>query len=282
MSTEATAPATAIDDADDLRGFHFQRLLRKRLIWILGGGVALLVGVAAAIAAAPALGAALAVGALLLTVVVVFFLASAASERAFFQGYSKRRGLSLTEDGNLPGATPLLRKGDEREAHQIMSGSLADGLDGTLALYTYTDVYHDKNGRHETDYNFTVAMAEVAECAPFVPELFCQRKFGFQALEKLEDAFRSKERVELESVALDDRFEIFANKDQDANWLRQFFSPSFIVWLSEKAPEKFAFELVEGVLVCNVKGHKKSAAELDRMREATAVVVRRLREEAGE
>ena len=125
-------------------------------------------------------------------------------------------------------------------------------------------------------------MTEVAECAPFVPELMCQRKFGFQALEKLEDVFRSKERVELESVALDERFEIFANKDQDANWLRQLFSPSFVVWLSERAPEKFAFERVDGVLCCNVKGHKKSAGELDRMREAAAVVARRLREEAAE
>jgi hypothetical protein len=282
MSTEATAPATAIDDADDLRGFHFRRLLGKRLTWIIAGSLAVLVGVAAAIAAAPALGAALAAAVLLLTVVVVFFLASAASERAFFQSYSQKRGLSLIEDGNLPGATPLLRKGDEREAHQIMSGALADGLEGTLALYTYTDVYHDKNGRHETDYDFTVAMTEVAECAPYVPELLCQRKFGFKALEGLEDVFRSKERVDLESVALDDRFEIFANKDQDANWLRQLFSPSFIVWLSEKAPEKFAFELVEGTLVCNVKGHKKSAAELDRMGEAAATVARRLREESGE
>jgi hypothetical protein len=125
-------------------------------------------------------------------------------------------------------------------------------------------------------------MTEVAECAPFVPELSCQRKFGFRALEKLEDAFRSMQRVELESVALDERIEIFANKDQDANWLRQLFSPGFIVWLSEQAPEKFAFELVDRALCCNVKGHKKSATELDRMRDAVAVVARRTREEAGE
>jgi hypothetical protein len=281
MSTEA-ATATAIDDADDLRGFHFRRLLRNQITWIGAATLALLVGLAGAIVAGPIVAAALAIGAVLLVVVTAFLLADSASERAFFETYSKDRGLALTEDGDLPGATPLLRKGDERHAHQIMRGPLADGFEGTLALYTYTEVTHDDKGRHESDYNFTVAMTEVAECAPFVSELMCQRKFGFKALEELEDAFRSTERIELESVALDERFEIFANKDQDANWLRQLFSPSFIVWLSEQAPEKFAFELVDGALCCNVKGHKKSARELDGMREAAAVVAGRLREEAGE
>jgi hypothetical protein len=127
-----------------------------------------------------------------------------------------------------------------------------------------------------------VTLADLPECKPFVHELYCQRKFGFRALEKLEDAFRSKERVKLESEALDHDYEIFAAKDQDANWLRQLFSPTFIVWLIDTAPEKFAFELVDGTLCCNVKGHKKSAAELDRMRETAAAVARRLREEAHE
>jgi hypothetical protein len=47
----------------------------------------------------------------------------------------------------------------------------------------------------------------VPECAGFVPELYCQRKFGLRPLEKLEDAFRrSKQRIELESEALDERY----------------------------------------------------------------------------
>ena len=121
------------------------------------------------------------------------------------------------------------------------------------------------------------------ECARFVPELYCQRKFGLRALEKLEDVFRrSKERVKLESEALDERYEIFSGTDRDANWLRQLFSPTFIVWLTDSAPEKFAFELVDGTLCCYVKGHKKAAAELDSVRAASAAVASRLREEALE
>ena len=116
-----------------------------------------------------------------------------------------------------------------------------------------------------------------------MPELYCQRKFGLRALEGLEDVFRrSKQRVKLESAALDDRYEIFAGKDQDAVWLRRLFSPTFIVWLTESAPEKFAFELVDGTLCCYVSGHKKSAAELDAIRAATAAVANRLRDESLE
>jgi hypothetical protein len=125
-------------------------------------------------------------------------------------------------------------------------------------------------------------MTEVPECAAAVPELYCQRKSGLRLLEGFEDLFRRKKRVELESEALDERYEIFVEADQDPNWLRQLFSPTFIVWLTESAPDKFAFELVAGILCCYVKGHRKSTSELDRIRAATASVATRLREESLE
>jgi hypothetical protein len=73
--------------------------------------------------------------------------------------------------------------------------------------------------------------------------------------------------------------EIFTNKAQDQNFLRQLFSPTFIVWMTDEAPEKFAFELEDGVMCCNVKRHKKSAPELDRMRGAAAHIAKRVRDE---
>ena len=271
-----------VDDADDLRGFHFKRLIRKPLTSILTGVVAIPAGIAGAIVLGPLLGLAILAGVVALAVIVVFFIADSKSESAFFKLYSEQRGMRLTGASDLPAATPLLRKGDERSAAQVMAGPIAEGLEGTVALYTYTDVYHDKNGRHENNYPFTVVMTHLPETVSLCPELLCNRKFGFKAFEKLEDAFRKNERVKLESVKLDDRFEIFADEKQDANWLRQLFSPTFIVWLAEHTPKKFAFELVDGTLCCNVSGHKKSAADLDAMREAAAGVARRLREESAE
>jgi hypothetical protein len=281
-SSQAPPPSSQVDDADDLRKFHLNRLLRKRLTQF---AIVTLVTVAAfvgLIAAGPAIALIAAGGALLVVVIVVFFLADAASEEAFFDIYAEQRRMARTEEGSLPPATPLLRKGDEREADEVLRGPLADGVEGALALYTYTDVYHDKNGRHETDYHFTVSMVDVPECIDFVRGLYCNRKSGFSFLEGVEDAFRRNERVRLESEALADECEIFAHPEDDPNWVRQFFSPSFIVWLTESAPEKFAFEIESGVLCCNVKGHRKHAGQLDEMRETAAAVARRIREEVAE
>ncbi len=126
-------------------------------------------------------------------------------------------------------------------------------------------------------------MVDVPECDARVPELLCHRKSGLRALAGLEDAFRkSRQRVQLESEALDERYEIFSLKEQDQVWLHRLFSPTFVVWLAEETPKKFAFELVSGTLCCYVNGHKKSAAELDAVRDAAAAVSRRLREESAQ
>jgi hypothetical protein len=272
------------DDADDLRGFYFRLLLGRPLTWILLGIGVAAAGVVAAVFFAPAIGVAAAAGALLIGLLVVFAIADSRSEDAFFDVYGEQRGMVVYGKGRLPEATPLLRKGDERYAERALEGSLGDGIEGTLALYTYEEQTTDSEGNRQTNYyRYTVGLLHVPECAGFVPELYCQRKFGLRALEKLEDVFRrSKERVELESEALDERYEIFASQAQDANRLRQLFSPTFIVWLTDSAPEKFAFELVDGALCCYVSGHKKKAAELDTIRAASTAVATRLREEALE
>lgn len=162
-----------------------------------------------------------------------------------------------------------------------MTGALAHGIDGVLALYTYEEETTDADGNTQTSSShYTVGISEVPECVAHVPELFCQHKFGLHSLEKLEDAFRrSKQRVKLESEALDERYEIFVGRNQDQIWLRQLFSPTFIVWLTDSTPKKFGFELVDGTLCCYVNGHKTSAAELDAVRAAAAAVATRLREE---
>jgi hypothetical protein len=66
------------------------------------------------------------------------------------------------------------------------------------------------------------------------------------------------------------------------SWRARLFSPSFIVWLTESAPQRFAFELVNGILCCYVNDHKESAADLDAVAAASAAVANRLREESLE
>ncbi|HEU5064095.1 MAG TPA: hypothetical protein VFT79_13230 [Solirubrobacterales bacterium] len=282
--TEAVATGVP-DDANDLRGHHFKRLMRMPVTLILLGSLALIVGVACAVMITPAVGLIGAGAILLLGPLVVLVIADSKAAHDFFEVYAEQRGMTLVHGrGRLPQATPLLRKGDDRYSERTLTGPIAEGFEGTLALYTYEEESRDSDGDKQTNYyRYTVGLVEVAECAGFVPELYCQRKFGLRALEKFEDAFRTKkERVTLESEALLDKYEIFAGSEQDANWLRQLFAPSFIVWLTDAAPDKFAFELVDGTLCCYVNGHKENAAELDAVAAATGAVAKRLRDEALE
>lgn len=276
--------ATAPDDADDLRGFHFRQLIRKTGVLAAIAIAVVAAGIAGAVFVGPAIGGVAALATLLLAVLVVFAIADSRAEDAFFQVYAEQNGLELGGRNTLPPTTPLLRKGDDRYAERTLSGPFADGVEGILALYTYEEESTDSKGNRQTNYyRYTVGLVPVPECVDFVPELYCQRKFGLRALEKFEDAFRTKKaRVELESEALDRKYEIFSGKEQDANWLRQLFSPTFIVWLNDSAPEKFAFELVDGTLCCYVNGHKKKAEELRAISVAAAAVAQRLREEALE
>lgn len=274
-----------VDDGNDLRGHHFKLLLGKKLTWVLVLGAALVGGVVGAAFLHPLLGAAIFAGVVLIGLAVVFAIADSRAADSFFQAYALERGLNLIQGrGRLPAATPLLRKGDRRYTERSLLGPLGEGFEGTLALYTYEEESRDSKGNKQTNYyRYTLGFVEVPESDAHIPELYAQRKFGFRALEGFEDIFRTKkERVKLESEVLDQKYEIFAGKTQDGVWLRRLFSPSFIVWLTDAAPKKFAFELVGGNLCCYVSGHKENSTELDAIAAATAAVAKRLREEANE
>lgn len=279
-----TAAANAPADANDLRGFHFKRLMRKPLTWILIGVFVIAAGVAGTALIGPAIGGAAAVGVFVIALVIVFVIADSQAADAFFAAYAQQRGLALGGKGPLPPATPLLQKGDDRYADRTLTGQIAADCEGTLALYTYEEETTDSEGNRQTNYyHYTLGLVEVPECVAHLPELYCQRKFGLRSLEKFEDVFRgNKERVKLESEVLDEKYEIFSGKGQDAIWLRRLFAPTFIVWLTESAPKKFAFELVGGALCCYVNGHKEDTEDLDEIAAATAAVAKRLRDEANE
>ncbi len=277
-------PTAAPDDANDLRGYYFRQLLGRTLVRLAIGAAAIAGFAVGTAAAGPAIGAAGLVAATLAAVLIVFGVADSRAEDAFFADYCEQRGMFLYGKERLPEATPLLRKGDDRYAERAMKGPLGENVEGTLALFQYEERRASGQGGSETDYyHYTLGLTKVPECIDFVPELYCRRKFGPHALEKLEDLFhRSYQRVEFESEALSRRYEIFAAKSEDANRLRQLFSPTFIVWLAESAPEKFAFELVDGTLCCYVNDYEKKTRDLDAVRAATATVAVRLREEATE
>jgi hypothetical protein len=283
QTVAAPPPAAVPQDTDDTRSLHFRRLIGHPLTLSLGATAAIAALIAGALAAGIAIGGAAAAGVVVLTIVIVFAIASGRAKRDFFNAYAQARGLSQVEKGVLPPATPFLRRGDDRYAHHIMRGRLPGDFDGTVALYTYEDTDTDSEGNRQTTYyHFTVVLADIPESARFVGELYAQRRVGFRFLDSAEDVFRTRERIRLESEALDQRAEIFAAASEDQSWLRQLFSPTFVHWLGDEAPEGTAFELVAGLLCVNAKGHLDNAADLDRMCEAAAVIAQRIREESAE
>jgi hypothetical protein len=268
-------------DADALRGGHFRSLLASSSNRAGTAAAALAAGLAVGIFAGSALiGAGAALATVAIGLIVIFSLADDRSADAFFAAYAEARGMTLlAEQSRFPETTPLLRKGDERYAERQLEGPLAEGPEGKLATYTYEEISYGKNGKEVDYHRFTVGYLEVVESVPLVPELFVHCGGGL----RFGDFSGGKwQRVELESSELDRRYEIIVSEMQDLNAVRQLFSPTFIVWLAEEAPDGFGFELAGGKLCCYVTGHREDAESLDWVAQATVAVAERLRAEALE
>jgi hypothetical protein len=272
-----------IADANSLRGAKFQELMGKSKTWVFLGvgclaaaGVGMIGGVILALI--------LFVSAFLVGIGIVFWVADHRSAQAFFEAYAEARGLTKWKAKSLAGSTPLLRKGDKQRVDVLFEGELAPGLEGQLALWTFIVESRDSKGnKTEVNYPFTLVLFSLPETLQTVRDLRVQRKSGLKALERVEDAFRrGHERVTLESEAMRDKYEIFRGKDEDEVWIRRLFSPSFIVWMSETPPEKFAFELENGWLCAYVPKHRDSVDGLDEMTAVGTAVAARIRDEVAQ
>ncbi|MGK2955176.1 MAG: hypothetical protein ACSLFI_05835 [Solirubrobacterales bacterium] len=272
-----------ITHANQVRGAEFKRIMKKPLTWILILGLTVAAGAVFGLLGYPAAGAIAAAIVFVLGIGIAFGIADHNAEQAFYTAYAESRGLARS-DVQLGSLTPLLGKGDSQETEVMFTGNLEPGLEGSIVLWKYTEVSTDSDGdRTETDYPFTLVMFNLPETVSHLPELLVQSQSGFKSWEGLEDKFRGNhERVTLESEAMRDRYEIFVQKEQDPVWVRRLFSPSFIVWLSDSPPKKFAFELVAGNLVAYVPKHRDDAEGLDEMITLGCAVAKRLAEEAAE
>ena len=131
---------------------------------------------------------------------------------------------------------------------------------------------------------YTVALTRAPRAQHFIPTLACRPRSGLRVFEGIEDFLlhRGMVRISLESVAFEERFELFVSEQHDANWLRQLFGPSFIVFLTHEPPEGFTFEYGGGTICASLEDHRNDASELDGLIGGLEGVTRAIREQVFE
>jgi hypothetical protein len=202
---------------------------------------------------------------------------------AFYAAYAESRDLEQVEMASLPPNTLLLRQGDDSYAERAFKGELPGGIPGVLALFVFED--HSTTSEGEVKRNrfpYTVVLHELSHVSPRLSELYCVPRLGYRFADPIRDRLTHLKRLELESEALDKRYEIFFSPDDDEQWLKRVFVPSFIVWVESEPPQGYYFEVLGDQLSAYVRGHYQSAAQLDKLCESAARVAERLAGEAAE
>ncbi|HEU4706434.1 MAG TPA: hypothetical protein VFS64_04530 [Solirubrobacterales bacterium] len=194
-----------------------------------------------------------------------------------FAAYAAAHKLALEPEGRLPRTTPLLAEGELRSVEALMRGWLGEYLEAQIAIVR-------RAGADDQDaQDFTVAVTHVPKAKRFAPWLLCHRVEDEHLLGRAaEQLIHGNDRVDLESAELDRCYRIYASPDRDDVWLRELFSPGFIVFLLDLAPTGFAFEYVEGTLCVSQHGRLTLAEDIDRLRDATVELVARVRAEIRE
>jgi hypothetical protein len=156
-----------------------------------------------------------------------------------------------------------------------------------LAVGWYTfEVKEEHGDKPDTwqPYDFTLSTVDLGELdMSRFPGIYLRRRRGI--FERLGGSNwlsgRRLKKVELESTAFSERYELWADESQDEMALRQLLSPTFVVWLAEH-PLEPGFELRAGTLVVFLPDHCGEAGKLDWLLMATREIARRIQVELTE
>jgi hypothetical protein len=260
----------------------------RRLIRGRGAGYALALGIVGAIVLgaflrepAVVLAGPLAVVGLVLG--IAHLVADRRSERDFFLSFARARGLSYAPRTELLPLTPLLGAGERRECRHWMQGPLGEGQP-SCGLGHY--VFHERHGEGErawwTSRDFTVCVVDLEPGIVLFPGVFVVRRRDL--VDRIGGGWldtSNRRRVELESAALCERYELWVERSQDDLLLRQLFAPAFVAWLAEH-PLQPCFEYRAGTLVVYLERRLEDAGRLGWLLDATAEIARRFAREVSQ
>jgi hypothetical protein len=276
-----SAPARVPANTDSTRGPHFRALA--------GGGTAVVTGAVLALIAFT-IGAAshvlwVMVGGPIAVVVAIlvacWFVADSQAEDEFFNRFAAAHAMTHSAKYWLDGLTPLLSGGERRRCeHWMQSRELGIGW------YTF-EVKQDHGDAPDTwqSFEFTLSTVDLGELGMRrFQGIYLRRRRGlFDHLDRRGNWLSGHHlvEVELESTAFGQRYELWRDRAQDEIVLRQLFSPSFVVWLSEH-PLAPGFELRAGMLVVFLQGHCTEAGKLDWLLMGTREIAKRIQLELTE
>jgi hypothetical protein len=271
-----------MSDAAARRREHFRANLRSRsTFWVLFLGLPVAAMIGHQLGGMQGL-----VGGPLVVLLVVigsgYHSASKQAEQEFFSALAPSLGLNHTIGGDYVPITPLLAAGDRRRFENTMEGPLFGKLGGPpclLAHYTYEIVHEHEEVEFRRPAHFTVCAIDVGAPLMRFSGLYLRPRLSGLKLDHDWLARGPKpQRVELESVHFDERYELFRTADQDEVALRELFSPSFVVSLAEN-PLQPGFECKAGTLVVFVQGHQDSGARLTMLLDTARSITRRATEQ---
>jgi hypothetical protein len=213
-----------------------------------------------------------------IVLVIAYFVADSQAEDEFFNRFAESQHLMHASKSSVPEFTPLLGGGDRRKCEHWMQG---DGR--ALGWFTF-EVKHDNGDKADTwePHEFTVATEDIGELdMGRFQGIYLRRRRGiFERLDS-DSNWLGKHRlnkVELESTAFCERYELWVDPAQDEVVVRQLFAPTFVVWLSEH-PLEPGFELRAGTLVVFIPDHCGEAGKLQFLLMAQEGIAKRIRAE---
>ena len=223
------------------------------------------------------------VGGVTVTALLVFLAAYTSARRRaaveFFAELAPQLGLGYTAGGHYVPITPLLSAGDRQRFEHTMEGPLHGKLGGPPCLlghYTFETRHESENVTVYRPHPFTVCAIDVG--APLVRfrGLYLRPRISALGLDHdwLDRAPRP-ERVELESVRFNEIYELRHARDQDQLAVRELFSPSLVVSLTEN-PLRPGFECKGGTLVVFIRGHEESSGRITMLLETARTIARRI------
>ena len=269
--------------ADHGQGELFRSYLRSRTtFWALfiGGSAAFLYGAwkrdPLIMAAGPA-GVALAVTG------IAWFMADRAAAERFYRGFARSVGLGYASRFELLSLTPLLGAGSRRRAEHWMYGQLPGDLPGGVGHFVWERIERDSDGHQKVRERnrFTVCVADLEPSMALFKGVFLRPRRGVIASHSdwLKDT-RTR-RVEVESTAFTQRYELLIADDQDEVILRRLLSPTLVSWLANH-PLAPGVELKAGALVVFVPHAIEDAGNLTYLIDATRHVASRVLSEVEE